>query len=224
MKKAFISSIAALSCLALAACDENGGNWAWDYTVDNPGDTSTPDITTEPSSDPATETTPDISTEPVPDSSGGCTNNLGTFTPTEVLAGDFTADSLWTVRAPLSGGFTSPLSMVDIEVNHGAGGPTTPTTVNITSFEGIGTCTTCIILVENCVSSFSDCSAYYMAERATFTITEIGITPGSRLRATLSDAVLASWEPSSDTAIPSGPKYCIDVWNIDVTMTDPTTW
>ncbi len=220
MRKLFVSTLALALGLALAACDEDGGNWNYDGTTDIGVETPS-DVMTEPGSDPLPEPTTDIGVETVPDGTGDCAHTLGTFAPTDVLAGDL-GEGWWTARAPLSGGWASPLSMLDIEVNT-AGGPTGPTTVNITSFSGIGSCTTCIIIVENCATSLSDCTGYWMAEQATLDITALSVSLGSPFQATLSGVVMTAWDPGSDTAIP-GDSYCVDMWSINTTFTDPATW
>ena len=221
MRKLFISTLAvALGC-ALAACDEDDGNWDYDGTIDI--GTETPaDVMTEPGTDPTTEPTTDIGVDTAPDGTGDCDNTLGTFTPSDVLAGDL-GDGWWTVRAHLGGGWTSPLSMLDIEVNTAGGGPSGPTTVNITSFTGIGACSTCIIIVEGCVTDLTDCTGYWMAEQATLDITALSVSVGSPLQATLSGVVMTAWDPGSDSAIP-GNSYCVDLWTINTTFTDPATW
>jgi hypothetical protein len=213
MHKLFVSSLAIVLGLALAACDEDGGNWDYDGTID---------IGVETPTDTITEPTTDIGVETVPDGTGDCAHTLGTFTPTEVLAGDI-GEGWWTVRAPLSGSFSSPLSMLDIEVNTTGGGPSGPTTVNITSFSGIGSCSTCIIIVEGCVTDLSDCSGYWMAEQATLDITSLSVSVGSPFEATLSGVIMTAWDPGGDVAVP-GDSYCVDVWNISTTFTDPATW
>jgi hypothetical protein len=221
MKK--LLACAVIAVLPLAACDEDSGNWPTDVTTDWGGDgpaDSGPDISADLPSDTGG-----------PDSSGSCDNDLGTFSPTDVLAGDMSSlpdvtTAFWTVRAPLPGltWESNPFGMVDIEVVHGAGGPSTPTTVNITSYEGMDATTTLIIVVEGCTGDLSTCTGIYIAEQATFEITEIGLTPGSALRATLSNAIMSSWDPGTDSILTGGPQYCLDLWSIDVTMTDPSTW
>ncbi len=223
MRKFFVSTLAIALGLALAACDEDNTNWFYDGTTDIGTESPPGDVMTEPGTDPLPEPTTDIGVETVPDGTGACDHTLGTFTPTELLAGSIGTEGWWTVRAPLSGGFSSPLSMLDVEVNPAAGGPSGPTTVNITSFAGIGSCSTCIIIVEGCVTDLSDCSGYWMAEQATFDITALSLTVGSSFQATLSGVVMTAWDPGSDSAIP-GNSYCVDMWNIDTTFTDSSTW
>jgi len=221
MNRLFVSILVIALGFALAACDEDS-NWIFDGTTDIGVETPA-DVATETGTDALPEPTTDIGVEGVPDGTGDCAHTLGTFTPSDILAGPIGTEGWWTARAHLGGGWTSPLSMLDIEVNPAGGGPSGPTTVNITSFTGIGACSTCIIIVEGCVTDLSDCTGYWMAEQATLDITALSVSVGSPFQATLSGAILTAWDPSGDVAIP-GNSYCVDTWTINTTFTDSSTW
>ena len=90
MKK--LMACAVIAVLPLAACDQDSGNWPVDTATDLGGDVPAdtgPDISVDvPTDTPAPDTATDTGG---PDTSGGCTTDLGTWTPSEVLAGNFSS-------------------------------------------------------------------------------------------------------------------------------------
>ena len=200
-----------------------------DGTTDGSVDVTTEsntDVEAEPSEDPVEDVVgdpvEDVVDDPVPDGPDpGCDTDLGTFTPPDIWAGATrgpTSD-YWGVYALLSGDWwPPPINELLVESWVSYGGPTSPGTYTITSWEDYETCTMCVWVWEDCTDYGSGCAHYYMAERATVEFTTLEPRVGGDVEGSLSDAYLIEVTEDGLTRVEDGLSFCVDLWTFSETF------
>jgi hypothetical protein len=96
----------------------------------------------------------------------------------------------------------------------GTGGPMSTGVTRLNEWEPLDGCELCMVLYQDCGST-GGCEHAYMPKQARLEIHEIDLTPGGRLRATLSELHMLEWDQHTDTLVPDGLSYCVDAWTID---------
>jgi len=215
-------SVLVLSLL-LTSCGEESQNQSdADTETDPPVDTlvdfvdGSPDTVTE---DPPEDIPVETATDPVEELPPGCDRYISTFEPGQTVAmqSGGPAGNTWSLHGSISEDFlTPPVSVVRVESLEDRGGPFSTGTTYITEWAGTSDCSLCIWLEEDCESSV--CAREYIASSATLIIDEIDVFTGGVLDAMLLSVVLNEWDRSSNTLVPDGLTYCIDIWDIDETF------
>jgi len=201
--------------------DDGTTDSGMDVTTD-----STVDVPAEPSGDPVGESVEDpvedVIEETMPDGPDpGCDTDLGTFTPPDTWAGMSGGPSgaFWGVYALLSGDWwPPPINELLIESWGMSGGPMSPGTYTISSWEDYETCTLCIWVWEDCTNYGSGCAHYYMADRATVEITTLDPRIGGDIEGSLTGGYLIEVTEDGMTAIEDGLSFCVDLWTFSETF------